>query len=278
MKLNKMAEISIIIPSRNELYLQKTMEDILTKIKGDTEIIVGIDDNLTDIKELDERFKDESRIKVFTTIPSLIGQRAMQNRLAQISEAKYILKCDAHVTFSKGFDVELMKAMDDKTIMAPVMLPLNARTWQPSANLPISWFGFDTNLVTQIDKTRQTQNLIDESMTLHGSAWIITRENYWKWNICDETLGSWGYQAFELGYKAYLNGGQCKVNKNCYYAHLERQKEEDFPYERDKEAIRQTRDEVIKRYKNKSLTGLIEKFNFPFNWTKELVDNLPECN
>lgn len=245
-----MAELSIIIPSRNEPYLQQTVEDLLTKIGGDTEILWEEDTG--------------------------IGQRATQNKLVRQSTAKYVLKTDAHVMFSKGFDVELMKAMDDKTIMAPVMLQLDAAKWQIPTNLPTSWFGFDPNLITQVDKSRQNYEPISESMCLHGSAWIIDRETYWKWNVCDETLGSWGKQGTELGIKAFLNGGRCVVNKNCYYAHAERIKESDWPYKRDMEEIKKTRDEVDKRLKNKSIAPLIEKFDYPCGWTKDLVDKLPE--
>lgn len=245
-----MAELSVIIPARSEPYLQKTVDDLLTKIEGDTEILWEED--------------------------SGIGQRALQNKLVNKSTAKYILKTDAHVMFSKGFDVQMIKDMQDDMIMSPVMLPLDAENWRVEANLPVSWFGFDPNLITQIDKTRQNNELISESMCLHGSAWMITRENYWKWNICDETLGSWGFQAFELGYKAFMNGGKCVVNKNCYYAHAERKKESDFPYQRDMDKIKATRDEVIKRYKDDRLIPIIKKWDYPFGWNDQLLAELPK--
>ena len=246
-----MSLLSILIPSRNEQYLQKTIEDINLHKEGDTEIL----------------WKEDYGI----------GQRALTNELAKLSTAKYIMKVDAHCSFSPGFDVEMIKAMDDNTIMAPYLLKLDAEKWKPLPHLPSSSFCFDTNLVFQYDRAKENPNeLIVETMSLQGSAWMMTRENYFKWNVDDPTLGSWGKQGTVLGIKAWLNGGVCKVNKNCFYSHLFRENEEAFPYQRNKEEIRTTADEVIKRFKNKSIEGLIRKFGLPANWTEELVANLPE--
>ncbi len=243
-----MVDLSIIIPSLKEKYLQKTVEGILSKIEGNTEVLYEEDTG--------------------------IGQRALTNKLVKQSKAKFIMKVDAHCLFSKGFDIKMMEAMDNKTIMTPVMLRLDAENWQPLPPLPVSFFCFDTDLVTQIDRERQNQELINETMSLHGSAWMIDRDTYWKWNVCDETLGSWGGQGTELGIKAFLNNGVCKVNKNCYYAHLERTKKEDFPYDRGEKPGQSALEELKKRYKNKSIAGLIEKYNFPCNWDKEKVNAL----
>lgn len=258
--------ISILIPSKNEKYLAKTVQDIFQHAEGDVEVFVGLDGWTDEIPEI----LATKIIKHKTSI----GQRAMTNELARLSTAKYIMKTDAHCSFSQGFDLELVKAMDDKTIMAPYLLKLDAENWEPLPQTPSASFAFDTDLVFQYNREAENQELITETMCLQGSAWMITRENYWKWNICDETLGSWGGQGAELGIRAFLNGGACKVNKNCYYAHLFREKEEDFPYQRNKAHIMATLQELRKRYKKKSIAPLIEKYNYPANWTKENVADL----
>ena len=38
-----MKDVSIIIPARNEVFLQKTVSDLLTKAEGDIEVIVILD-------------------------------------------------------------------------------------------------------------------------------------------------------------------------------------------------------------------------------------------
>jgi hypothetical protein len=287
-----MNTLSILIPSRSEQYLSKTISDIFEHAEGDIEVIVGHDggdDSAVSQTFMSQHFSACDRMKVFCS-QKVIGQRAMTNKLAKLSTAKYVLKCDAHVSFSQGFDVKMMQAIDDKTIMAPYLLKLDAEKWEVLPQLPSSQFVFDTNLVMQYDRKAENQKPITETMCLQGSAWMITRENYWKWNICDETLGSWGKQGTELGIKAYLNGGRCVVNKNCFYGHLFRENETDFPYQRDKEQIRNTSDEVIKRYRNKDIVGLIRKFatpiianqddetvigyNFPADWTEDNIKEL----
>jgi len=115
---------------------------------------------------------------------------------------------------------------------------------------------------------------INETMCLQGSAWCIHKDDYFNWNVCDETLGSWGGQGVELGVQAWRHGGVCYTNKLCHYAHLFRTEEHEFPYERKKEDIDNTQAELVKRFKTKDIAGLIRKFNYPANWTEEAVNQL----
>lgn len=261
--------ISVLIPSKNEQYLYKTIDDIQSK--SDVEIIVGLDGWTI---PLDKNWKPKNPERIKWHIETeTIGQRAMTNKLAKMSDKKYLMKIDAHCSFSQGFDNELLDKMDDRTIMAPYLLRLNPETWQPIPKPASSAFCFDSQLVMQYHREAENKELLNETMCLQGSAWIISRENFWKWNICEEELGSWGGQAAELGIKAFLNGGRCITNKNCYYAHLFREKEDEFPYQRDKGIIFNTLENLRKKCRNKDLIPLIEKFNYPCNW-KEFVAKL----
>lgn len=266
-----MADLSIIIPARNEKYLQRTVDDILEHIEGDTEILVGRDGDGTIFQT-----SDDSRVRFMCEFEP-IGQRAMMNKLVDWSTAKYIMKVDGHCSFSQGFDRKMMEAMDDKTIMSPYMMRLDAENWTIMPQNPTSMYVFHTDLVMQHWREGQNEELINETMVPVGAAFMVSRENYWKWNLCDESLGSWGGQCTELGIKAYLNGGRCVTNKNVYFGHLFREKKEDFPYDRGEHPGQFALEELRKRYKNKSIAGLIEKFNYPPNWSKELVENLPNA-
>lgn len=239
--------LSILIPARNEKYLQQTIEDVKEHAKGEIEVLTEED--------------------------SGIGQRALINKLAGRAKGEYLMKLDAHCSLSNGFDVKLLEAMDDKTIMAPTMLPLDAERWTispPARNM----FCFDTDLVVQLDLKNDSDEMLIETMCLHGSAWVVAKKTFFDWNLCDETLGSWGHQGTELGIKAYLNGGRCITNRNAYYGHLFRTKEEDFPYERSKEDIRKVHDVFVKKFRNGKIKGLVEKFNYPADWSKEKVVEL----
>ena len=261
-----MSDLSILIPARNEPYLQKTIDDIFKHSVGDTEVLVALDGYYAELKK-------HPRLGVVHFKES-IGQRAATNALASFSKAKYVMKIDAHCSFSQGFDARMMLRMDNKTIMAPYLLTLDADNWEPRHYPMSSAYCFDTNLVMQYNTKAENKELVNETMCLQGSAWMVERENYWKWKLGDESLGSWGHQGVELGIKAYLNNGRCVTNKDCFYAHLFREKEEDFPYERDKGAIKATSDEFKKRFLNARIAGLIEKYNYPCDWTPEFMHSL----
>jgi glycosyltransferase involved in cell wall biosynthesis len=244
-----MIDLSIVIPSLREPYLLKTVEDIRAKATGSIEILVGDDE----VEKL--------------------GQRALTNKLVRQAQGKYIMKTDAHCLFSKGFDKDMLKVADDKTIVAPYLLRLDAENWKPIPKPCVSSYVFDTNLVMQYGE--ESTQLVAETMCLQGSCFLVDRQTYWDWNLGDESLGSWGGQGPELGIKAWHNGGRCITTKECYYAHLFREKEEDFPYQRDKAQIKSTTQEVVHRFKDNRIAGLIKKFNYPADWSPELTDALP---
>ena len=100
---NKMRDLSVIIPGRNEEFLQKTIENVLENIQSDTEIIAICDGYWPDPPVLDH----PRVIVVHHTDP--IGQRAATNEGARISQAKFVMKLDAHCAVDKGFDAKLIK-------------------------------------------------------------------------------------------------------------------------------------------------------------------------
>jgi len=239
--------ITVVIPVKNEKYIRKTVESLLENAVGDVEVL----------------FREDYGI----------GQRGITNELVREARGDLIMKTDGHCLFSKGWDKSMVSRMMDNMIMAPYLLSLDEETWTPRHAPLMSEYGFDSNLIMQ-HLPSHTDDLVVETMCLQGSCWLVTKENYWKWNLGELGLGSWGMQGTELGIKAYLNGGVCVTNKDCYYAHLFRQLEVDFPYQRDMKAIEKTKNIFIQKYKRKNIKGLIEKFNYPLDWDKEKVDNL----
>lgn len=262
-------KLSILIPARNEKYLVKTVQDILSKIEDDTEVLVGLDGEQP-MGTLIELLK--LPVKVISETHS-IGQRQMTNQLMYHAEGEYIMKVDAHCAFGKGFDTKMLEGMDDRTIAAPLMLVLDAENWIPRVDKKTSRYCFDSNMVMQYD--RETKEQVVETMCLQGSAFMVSAKNYKEWGLGDESMGSWGGQGVELGIKAYLNGGRCITNKYTWYAHMFRTDDREFPYDRGEKPGQYANEQLIQRFKNKSIQGLIEKFDYPSNWNKELVDKLP---
>lgn len=227
--------ISILIPSKNEPYLKQTLEDIERNKELDTEVLWREDYG--------------------------IGQRALTRELALEAKGDYIMKVDAHCSFSQGFDKALMEEMEEKMILAPLLLPLDAEQWVINGRKQMGQFVFDTNMVMQ-----HAGPEVGETMCLQGSAWLISKQDYFDWNLDDDSFGSWGGQAVELGIKAFLNGGVCKTTRSAYYGHLFRHTDSDFPYDRGDHPGQKANEELIRRYKNESIRPLVEKFGYPLGW------------
>lgn len=266
-------DLSIIIPARNEQFLSKTIDDILEHKKGNTEIIVGLDGQWSN-----PPIKDHKDVRIIYYSKS-IGQRAITNQCARLSRAKYLMKVDAHCSFDDGFDVKMMKDMQDDWTMVPIMRNLHAFDWvckncgarRYQGPTPTScekcdnktefvkdivWIGktnpqstsycFDRNMHFQYFneyKNKQIGDLV-ETMSLQGSCFMCTRDKYFELDLCDELHGSWGQQGVEVALKTWLSGGKVIVNKKTWYAHMFRTQGGDFgfPYHlsgRDVEKARQ---------------------------------------
>lgn len=125
-RLDKM-ELAILIPARNEMFLSRTVEDILQHSEADTEILVGLDGEWAD-----PVIKDHSRLTLLH-VSEALGQRAMTNKLARLTNARYVMKVDAHCSFDQGFDRKMLegfKETGDNVTMVPTMRNLHAFDWE----------------------------------------------------------------------------------------------------------------------------------------------------
>ena len=93
--------VSVLIPARNEKYLQQTIESLHKSAKGEYEVIAVLDGYWPD-----PPIQDHPKVKiVHFTEP--IGQRAATNVAARLATMKYIMKIDAHTIMDEGFDVKM---------------------------------------------------------------------------------------------------------------------------------------------------------------------------
>lgn len=118
-----MIELSVIIPARNEEFLQRTIDAVLSASSDRTEVIAILDGYWPETG-----IKDYPRVKLIHHEKS-IGQRAATNEGARLSEAKYVMKCDAHCDFPKGFDIEMINTCKYNWTMIPRMYTLDAFHW-----------------------------------------------------------------------------------------------------------------------------------------------------
>jgi len=249
-----MAELSIIIPARNEMFLQRTIENILENIEADTEIIAICDGGWPD-----PPVQNHPRVRiVFNPVP--MGQRASTNMGARLSQAKFIMKADAHCAFGKGFDRILMEDCRYDWTMIPMMYRLHAFDWKCKScgdqtyqgvlpetckkcqksdgfDMVILWqrregkepsvsWRFNNEMQfkywTKHYKRKEVRKQGDliETMSFIGACMLMERERFWELEGMDESHGSWGQFGTEIACKTWLTGGKLITSKKTWFAHM----------------------------------------------------------
>jgi glycosyltransferase involved in cell wall biosynthesis len=257
-----MTDLSVIIPARNEIFLQKTIERVLHNAKANTEVIAVLDGYWPD-----PPVSDNPKVTILHYTDS-IGQRAATNAGARLSQAKYVMKLDAHCDLDMGFDLKLMEGYEPDWTLVPLMYNLHGfdwqcrycenRTyqgpelehcekcgksagfemvvvWQPRwGRITYSW-RFDKNLQFQYwhehRKRRETRRgAYIETMSLIGACFFMSRDRYWELEGLDEGHGGWGQVGTEVACKSWLSGGKLLTSKSTWFSHMFRTKNDGFSF------------------------------------------------
>ena len=247
-----MADLSIIIPARNEFFLQKTIDNIFENSQADTEIIVILDGYWPN-----PPIADHPKVTVCHHMNS-IGQRAATNEGARISQAEFIMKADAHCAFGPGFDRILMEDCQPDWTMIPMMWNLHAFDWKCKSCGNQTYQGF---LPTECKKCKgndfemvvvwkqrgnkvtyswrfnnemqfkywkkhyrrsevKAQGDLIETMSFIGACMLMPRKFFWELEGMDEKHGSWGQFGTELACKTWLSGGKLITSKKTWFGHM----------------------------------------------------------
>lgn len=234
-----MTEISIIIPARNEKIenLNRTIESIYENATGDFEVIVGFDGKfnfeLGDLSGLEhDNFK-------YIRFPDVVGIKTNINAMCAMAKGKYIYKSDAHCRFSKGFDEILLKDMEEDWIVMP-RFKIIKDDWNLQIRDGIEeyydyfylccpftdprGFRFKAGGHWRERTVDRMKTLIDDTPQIHGSGWFISKDRFFALGGFPN-IDPYGHaqEPIWLALKNQLMGGKCKVNKNCWYAHLHQQ-------------------------------------------------------
>ena len=215
--------ISIIIPSRNEPYLGKTVQDILNNATSEIEVVVVLDGWWDKAENMN--LAPNVRYIHFTE-PK--GMRNGINSAVAVARGKYILKCDAHVSFAKGFDDVLTKDIEDNWVVVPRRYPLDVEKWETEkrtdTKYPIDYEYIDPDDLHGIEwrerRDARKDIMLDETMTAQGSCWMMTKKHFEFMEGLDEaSYGSFFLEFQEISFKTWLSGGKVMVNKNTSYSH-----------------------------------------------------------
>lgn len=231
--------LSIIIPARNEQYLQKTIDSLLGAAKEAIEIIVVLDGYWPN-----PPLKDDDRVIIMHRGESR-GMRHAINAAAEIAHGKYIMKTDAHCLWADGFDVALKADCAENWVAVPSRYSLDVTTWQRRTDkrLPVEYdyitypysndeqFGMglhgkkwtlgNLGYHSYYDREiRLKDKKIDDVISIQGSAWFMHKSHFFNIGCLDEVHSYNIYQeAQEIVFKTWLSGGRVTVNKNTWYAH-----------------------------------------------------------
>jgi glycosyltransferase involved in cell wall biosynthesis len=305
-----MKDLSIIIASRNEMFLQRTVEDVLANIEADTEIIVICDGAWPDPPVM-----NHPKVTVVFHDVS-IGQRAATNEGVRMSQAKYIMKVDAHCAFGKGFDRILIEDCRRNWTMIPMQYALYAFDWkclgcgdktgqgtQPTSckkcqstefEMEIVWkprerkvtysWRFDNDMRFQYwkrhkDRPECKRDLM-ESMSCIGAFFLMRRDRFNEIGGLDEKHGSYGQYGTEIACKTWLSGGRLITSKKTWYAHMFRtgnfkgafKEGNTWPYPIDQRQVEHARQYSKDFWLNDRWT----KAKYPLSWLTDRFSPVPD--
>jgi len=274
--------LTVVITARNEIYLQKTIDNVLENIEGDTEIIAILDGYWPD-----PPIKDHPKVKLIHHSEA-IGQRQSINEAMKIARGEFMMKLDAHCAVDKGFDVKLAQDCEYDWTVIPRMYNLDIETWQPKIRkrtdyMYMGWndknelrsLYYSGNLYRELHRN---ETLIDDTMGCMGPGWFMRTDRFWELGGCDERHGGWGQQGVEVAMKAWLSGGSLKVNKKTWFAHWFRG-HIGFPYPISGKEVNIARKHSMDLWLNnkwekqvRDVKWLLDKFNPPGweNYNKQM--------
>lgn len=227
-----MALTSVVIPSRSDQYLQKTIDDLLLKAEGDIEIIVVYDGRWAD-----PILKDDPRLIQIHhgELHNNYGMRASINLGVEASSGEYLLIIDEQCGVDQGYDVKLIAdCQSDQWVMIPRRMRLDPETWTliQDGRPPIDYMCVDYPYQRPYDKTcglhgaewkrpDRKEIMVDDTPTMQGSCYFMYR-SWWDkvvGPLDDVNYGTFTQEAQEVSFKTWFNGGSVMVTKNTWYAH-----------------------------------------------------------
>lgn len=154
------------------------------------------------------------------------------NSGVRIARGKYIMRTDEHCVFAPGFDTVLTSKIKDNWIVTPRRYYLDPIKWEVMDLKPVD---YEKLKVREFDNghikfegvvwgeraRKRRHKMIDETMAMQGSCWIMKRK-WWDRAIGELQTEGYGphYQdSHEMVFKTWKAGGKLVVNKNTWFAH-----------------------------------------------------------
>lgn len=282
------SKVSVIIPSRNEEFLNKTIEDLLVKAQGDIEVIAVLDgwwpeEVKREYWSTPKVIKDSRVTYIHKSTPQ--GMRAAINSASALSKGKYLMKVDAHCMFDEGFDVKLKQDCDENWVVIPSRYSLDPEKWETNKGRPRrdyhylcfpekgkahDWGMHGVEWLERGKLRSDPKYDIDDNMSFQGSSWFMHKK--WFTDFLggmseDPIYAGWAQEPTEIGNKTWLGGGRVVVNKKTWYAHLHKGKAYPRSYDTNEKQIIEGHNYAAKYWMNNmwenrihNISWLVEKF------------------
>lgn len=220
--------LSIIIPSYKDPLLHKTIDSLLENAEGEIEVIPVLDGYWPQTP-----ITADKRVKV-VHLGANRGMRRAINAGVAISNGEFLMRCDEHQKFGKGYDRILTETCEENWIVTPRRYFLDVVKWELMDIPPVDFMklkitnvGHNVRKFSGVESKGDDSQPIQESMAMQGSCWLMRRS--W-WNKVIGELQNEGYgphyqDSHEMVFKTWQAGGKLMVNKNTWHAHKHR----DFP-------------------------------------------------
>jgi hypothetical protein len=285
--------VSIAIPSKNEIFLQKTILDVLEKAKGEIEVFPILDG----YEPLESELVDDPRVHYVRLEKTDYSKKrhGINKVVNEHATGKYVCWMDGHVMVAPGFDEVLVRDHIENRVQVPRRNRLDAENWclqqQSDARPPIDyehflWKGLiESKEMHGFRNDRRTLERmeieVDKILTCQGSFFFMGRDWFKKCSFMDIAYQGWGSEAEEVCFQTYFMGGEVVVNKKTWYAHLHKGSKYGRMYHLSKDEIRRSyryswNNWAVER--QDFFISQLERFapfpNYPVDWKNQLISRL----
>ena len=205
--------ISVIIPARQEPYINETIRSLYNNASGEIEVIVVLDGEAAPI---------DKRAKVIFH-PKPLGRRVSMNEAAWIARGEFLLHIDAHCSMTPNWDIKLSESCTKDTLIVSLVSAMDEKTGKTKLGHTYSFVYLNENLVEKWwgkYKNLSDCKVTEETMAMTGCGWMIRKDYYMSLGGCDESLGELGHLGPEWALKVWCNGGMMLLRTDVKCGHI----------------------------------------------------------